>query len=293
MPNSELNLVIMAAGKGRRFGGLKQLEGFGPSGETLIDYAIYDGLKSGVTQVALIISPENRDEFQSRIARPWNSHLEVRLVVQRLDDLPVFPVDGPGPAVRSKPWGTGQALWAARQDIDGPMVVCNADDFYGREAFEGVASSLCDNLTGPEYTLQGYDLLETLPSDAGYSRGFCAVSPDGYLEGIVEHLEVKREDVQPAGQLVSMNFWGFQASVFSLLEEAFQAFLSAEGSNPESEFFLPAAIQAGLEQGRCRVRVRPACANWFGVTNPEDAALVRERLKDLHERGIYPEDLRA
>lgn len=290
---SGLNLVIMAAGKGRRFGGLKQLVGFGPGGETLIDYAIYDGLKAGTQRVVLVISPENRAEFQSRIVTPWSAHIEVQLVAQELEDLPVLPVDGPGPAARTKPWGTGQALWAARHAADGPMVVCNADDFYGHEAYHQMGQFFQNSLAEEEFALQGYELLETLPTGAGYSRGFCAVSPDGYLEGIEEQLEVKRDEIHAAGQLVSMNFWGFTPLVFSLLERAFQGFLSAEGANPESEFYLPAAIQAGLDSNKCRVMVQPPCGRWFGVTNPEDAGLVREHLIKLHEDGTYPEDLLA
>jgi NDP-sugar pyrophosphorylase family protein len=239
----------------------------------------------------LVIAGENETEFQEAFVRPWSGRLGIDLVSQRLEDLPVLPVSGPGPAAREKPWGTGHALWAARKLITSPFLVCNADDFYGRQALSAVAEFL---LTGSrDFALQSYELLDTLPGPGGYSRGFCEVDPEGYLTGIREHLDVRRENATGQGQPVSMNLWGFTPEVFSLLEEEFLTYLEEHGHDPSKEFFLPAAVQAGLGAGRCRVRVLPVAGGWFGVTSAGDVPLVRERLSQLHHEGLYPEDLRA
>lgn len=284
------DLVIMAGGRGRRFGGLKQLQPFGPGGQTIMDYTLHDARRAGVRRAVLVVAAEHEDPFRTRVVEPWVGRLEVVLAPQRLDDLPVLPVTGAGPAARAKPWGTGQALWAARNAVHGPFLVANADDFYGREALARVAAFLAQG--GDIFALQAYDLLTTLPGEGGYSRGFCQVGPDGLLGDITEHLDVRSANAPP-DQPVSMNLWGFTPAVFPLLEEGFQAFLAQRGHDPEAEFYLPAAVQAGILQGRCRVRVLPPVGGWFGVTAPEDADPVRARLLRLHEEGIYPEDLRT
>ena len=293
MKRESLSLVIMAAGKGRRFGGLKQLEGFGPQGQTLLDYALYDGLRAGIPRAVLVIDAAHEQEFMTRVVHPWRHRLAVHLVHQKLDDLPVLPLGGPGPAARSKPWGTGQALWAVRHVVHAPFLLCNADDFYGRQTYLAMADFLAGNPDPGTFALQGYNLLDTLPEEGGFSRGFCQVGPDGRLQKITEHLDVKRADHPAAGQIVSMNFWGLTPLVFSLVEEQFLAFLQENGHLPDGEFYLPAAIQAGLTQGRCAVKVLPPAGAWFGLTNPADRHLVSQRLAGLHQDGVYPEDLKA
>ena len=293
MKTNSLTLVIMAAGRGRRFGSLKQLAGFGPHGETLMDYSLHDALRAGIDRAVLVISPRLEPEFRARLGEPWRERLEVRLVSQEMDDLPVLPVGGAGPAARLKPWGTGQALWAARTEVDGPFIVCNADDFYGRDAFGSLAGFL-DAGHGPDsFAMPGFDLLDTLPPEGAFSRGFCRVSADGLLEEIQERHGVRRADVTGPGQVVSMNIWGFTPAVFPLLEDLFRRFLVDIGHDPEQEFYLPSAVQQAVAAGRCRVRVLPGAGSWFGVTNPQDADLVRDRLARLHVQGVYPEDLRA
>lgn len=289
MTGRDCGLVVMAAGRGRRFGGLKQLQGFGPAGQTILDYTLHDARRAGVRRAVLVIAGEHADDFRARVVEPWSASLEVVLVVQRTDDLPVLPVTGPGPAARAKPWGTGQALWAARHAVDGPFLVANADDFYGREALARVAAFLGED-RGGGFALQAYDLRATLPGEGGYSRGFCRVDADGRLADIVEQAEVRRATA-PANQPVSMNLWGFTPAVFPLLEEEFRAFLAGRGHDPEAEFYLPAAVRAGIARDRCQVAVLPAAGGWFGVTAPEDAAAVRAGLRRLHVEGLYPEDL--
>ncbi len=281
-----LTLVIMAAGRARRFGGLKQLEGFGPAGQAILDYTLHDAVRAGVTRAVLVISAEHEEEFRQKVVAPWASRLEIALVSQRLDDLPALPVDGPGPSARTRPWGTGQALWAAREAVEGPFVLANADDFYGRQALAAVAAFLREESGATDWALQSYALADTLPMTGGCSRGFCTTSPDRWLENITEHLEVKRDALTNPRQPVSMNLWGLRAEVFPLLEDEFRAYLSTHGQDPDREFYLPHAIGAGIAQKRCRVRVLPPCDRWFGVTHPEDAPDVRRQLKALHARAF-------
>ena len=292
MNTSALTMVFMAAGKGSRFGGLKQLEGFGPRGESLLDYAIFDGLRTGFTRAVLVISAEHEAEFRARMVEPWLEKLKVDLVVQSVEDLPVLPLDGPGPAARTKPWGTGHAVWAARETVSGPFMVGNADDFYGRGAFESMAAFLNTADRPGTFAMQGYNLRDTLLQEGGFSRGICRVSTEGMLREITEHQEVRRDSTTGQAGIASMNFWGFTPEVFRLLEDGFLCFLRSSGHDPEREFFLPAVVQEGMARDLCRVRVLPEVKGWFGVTNPEDRGLVTDRLARLHQQGEYPEDLR-
>nr|MEE4267866.1 nucleotidyltransferase [Candidatus Krumholzibacteria bacterium] len=289
MPSS-LSLVVMAAGRARRYGGLKQLEGFGPAGQTILDYTLCDALRAGVSRAVLVISSEHEHEFRKQIVEPWSSQLDVVLVEQRLEDLPALPVDGPGPSARPRPWGTGHALWAARHAVDGPFILANADDFYGQRALAAVAEHL---RSGRGWALQAYALGDTLPTEDGFSRGFCTTDADGWLQTITETLDVRRATMANPCQPVSMNLWGLEPAVFDLLEEEFRNYLSAHGQEPDREFYLPHAIGAGIDQECCRVKVLPPCDQWFGVTHPDDAPAVRQQLKALHSQGVYPEDLHA
>jgi NDP-sugar pyrophosphorylase family protein len=291
MTSSPLSLVIMAAGRARRYGGLKQLEGFGPRGQTIMDYTLHDAARAGVRRAVLVVAADHAAEFRDRVVNPWRGSLEVTLVSQELEDLPVLPVSGAGPAAREKPWGTGQALWAARCAVDGPFLVANADDFYGRQAIAAVADFLGSGPGDALFALQAYELRETLPGPGGFSRGFCQVDGRGRLTGIQEQLDVTLEGA-PAGQLVSMNLWGFTPAVFGLLEDEFRHFLAASGHDPAREFYLPEAVRTGVASGRCQVQVLPPAGRWSGVTRPEDAPRVRQLLARLHAEGIYPEDLR-
>lgn len=286
-----LALVIMAAGESRRFGGLKQLEGFGPQGQTILDYTIFDGIRSGVGRVVLVISEEHGDQFARQVVRPWAPQVEVRLVAQRLEDLPVIPFNGAGPAARSRPWGTGHAVWAAREEVKGSFILANADDFYGRGAIAAVAAHLHSGNVGEQWALQAYALGETLPDEGGCNRGFCRVDEDGFLLDIKEELDVRRESASDLDQWVSMNLWGLEVGVFGLLEDGFQDFLAGSGHDPEREFFLPHALAAGIARKKCRIQVLPPTDHWLGVTHPEDADRVRRHLAHLHHEGVYPEDL--
>lgn len=286
----QLELVIMAAGKSRRYGRLKQLEGFGPQGQTILDYTIYDAIKSGVSRVILVISEENREQFEQQVVEPWACKVEVRLVVQRLEDLPVIPFRGPGPAARTRPWGTGHAVWAVRNDVKGPFVLANADDFYGPRAIAAVAEHL---KASADWALQSYALAETLPDSGSCNRGFCLIDSENYLLDIAEKLDVRTGSIEDPEQWVSLNLWGMRPAVFGLLEGEFQKFLAEHGHNPDQEFFLPDALATGIQDGALRIKVLPPVDQWLGVTHPKDADRVRCELEKRHDQGVYPEDFYA
>ncbi len=285
---NSLGMIVMAAGKGRRFGGLKQLEPFGPQGETLMDYALHDGLQAGFNHVVLVISPDCEAEFETRLVTRWRNRLDIVLAHQKSDDLPHLPQNHVCFSERSKPWGTGHALWTARNHMTTPFVVFNADDYYGPDAFAAMASFLHRNGETNTFAMQGYDLLATLPATGSFSRGLCQSSAEGWLETITEHPEVRRHEVTGTDQIASMNFWGFTPVVFSILEQQFSRFLDNYGQSPDQEFYLPTAIQAGLAADYCRVCVLPSLKTWFGVTHPDDRQLVSDQLRLLHQQGLYP-----
>jgi len=303
MTAADLTMVVMAAGMGSRFGGQKQWTGLGPRGETLLDYAIHDGLRAGVGRVVLIVSPQMEAEVAEHFAPRWAGTVPVELAVQRLDDLP--GVHRP-PTDRIKPWGTGQAVLAVRDVVDGPFLVLNADDFYGRSAYAAIAEFLgaADQAAIPHFALQSYHLGDTLPDTGSVTRGPCQVSAAGLLESVVEHHAVERrghravslgrpggDEILPLDAVVSMNIWGFTPALFPLLEAGFAEFLAASGTDLKAEYLLPLAVERFVIDGHVRVQVLPAISTWFGVTNPEDRELVAGRLLQLHEQGVYPEDL--
>ncbi len=293
-------LVVMAAGVGSRFGGLKQLEPVGPHGEALLDYSVFDALRAGAQRVVVVLRRELEAEFHARLGRRWASQVEVAYAFQELTDVP------PGATVsagRSKPWGTGHAVLAARRAVGCPFVVINADDFYGAEGFALLAAFFTDAPPGAHgrYALVAYRLGRTLSEHGAVSRGVCRLDDTGRLAGIDEREGVVRradgslwsEDPKDPLQLspddlVSMNLWGFGADVFGHLEQRFAGFLRERGGEPGAEFYLPAAITALIADKLCTVQVLPTAAPWFGLTHREDVTAVRRHLHDLLTQGAYP-----
>jgi hypothetical protein len=292
------DLVVLAAGMGSRFGGLKQLTGVGPGGATLLEYSLYDARRAGFGKVIFVIRPEMQADFrafaESRLpsSLPWTTCLQ-RLELQLPD---AASADG-----RQKPWGTAHAVLAAEGSVGGPFAVVNADDFYGREAFESVASFLRTNHR--DWALVGYLLADTLSLAGGVNRGALHVTPTGALESIEEVLEITRTDDGPimglgeAGPrllqeqlLVSMNFWAFNRSVFPDLRAGFNRFLGAANLRRD-EFPLPVAIQDVLDHGDRCVRVLAPRSRWFGITYHDDVPGVRDALAHLVAAGVYPERL--
>jgi len=297
-----LVLVVLAAGIGSRYGGLKQLESVGPSGETLLEYSIFDALRAGFDHIVLVVRRETEEEFRQSLGTRLAVDVTVSYVFQEISDLP----DGTGvPGQRLRPWGTGQAVLAAREVVEGPFIVINADDFYGRDAFRALAAFMTkDRSADPRtYALAGFDVGPTL-SDAGpVSRGLCRADVTGRLEEIVEVLKLTRngtggtytdkegiDHLVAADDLVSMNMWGFTPSVFPELESGFRRFLIDQkpAGNDHPEFLIPDAVQGMITDGQATVRVLRHDGRWCGITYPEDRAPARRFIADLTKQGEYP-----
>jgi len=296
-------LVILAAGMGSRFGGMKQLATLGPHGETLMDYSIHDAARAGFESVVFIIRPEMEGAFRELIQARYAGAVPCFTAHQRLDAVPAGTAVPPD---RAKPWGTGQAVLAARDVVRGAFAVVNADDFYGRAAYDALARFLSARRGAglPVFGLVGYPIRETLSPSGGVNRGVIQVAPDGTLESIEEVIDIRDANGTLAGTvhghprpvrgdaLVSMNMWGFTPEVFDLLDEGFRGFLAA-GPGARGEYLLPTAIQDAVSNGHARVRVLPAGGTWFGVTYPDDAPAVASALRELVGSGVYPAPLRS
>jgi NDP-sugar pyrophosphorylase family protein len=297
---TELTLVVMAAGMGRRFGGTKQIAPVGPFGESLLEYTLHDAALVGFGRVVFVIRPEIESLFRERIGRRVEAALATRYVFQELHDLPAgFAL----PTGREKPWGTGHAVLSARHEIQGPFAVVNGDDFYGRGSLRAIADflrSTRDDSFG-RHALVGFPIENTLTEHGCVARGLCAVSSDGTLLGITERTRIRRQDDsaeyavdasswQPIarGTAVSMNLWGFLPSMMSELERRFPEFLRAMDDPLQSEYFLPAVVDSLVKAGRATVRVLPTDDRWFGITYREDSGGVSTAIQTLVECGEYP-----
>ncbi|HEY0175717.1 MAG TPA: sugar phosphate nucleotidyltransferase [Pedobacter sp.] len=293
-------LLILAAGMASRYGSMKQIDGFGPNGETIIDYSIYDAIQAGFGKVVFIIKEEFVDNFKSIFESKLNGKIATDYVFQNFD-LKQYGLDLD--IERSKPWGTGHAILAARHAIKEPFCVINADDFYGLDAFQKMVKFLTEEVTGSNYSMIGYEIAKTLSDFGSVSRGVCKVSHDGYLEEIIERTKVIRDGEAVAyeedGQLyplaldtrVSMNFWGFTPEVFKLSEELFKEFAVSHQQDPKSEFFIPIIVETLLNSEKADFRVVPTDSKWFGVTYKEDKPVVQASIDQLIKDGVYPENL--
>ena len=293
-----LTLVILAAGMGSRYGGLKQLDPVGPSGETILDYAVFDAARAGFDRVVFVIRRDFAGEFERVVVRRYAAWLPVELVFQATDLVPAGVSVSPE---RTKPWGTGHALWCARAAVPGPFAVINADDFYGRDAFGQLAQLLRQPATAarkPRFGIVGYRLDQTLSEHGAVSRGICTVCSDGLLQKVEERTGIRREDIGPGrtytgAETVSMNCWGMTPVVFGQLEWQLTAFLQQHGHDPKAEFYLPGAISDLVACDAAEVAVLSTAARWFGVTYREDRPRVAAALAELIAAGEYPADLRA
>jgi len=307
---TDLTLVVMAAGVGSRFGGLKQLEPVGPSGEFILDYSIFDALSAGFSRVVFVIGRQMETDFREIVGRHAERAADVRYVFQDLDALPAgFDRAALGATSRLKPWGTGHAILCCRGGVEGPFVAINADDFYGHAPYVDLARFLGrdarDEAVG-RYGMAGYVLGQTLSEHGTVARGVCDVTAGGELRAIRELLTIERRGPAighaddggawrelPADTVVSMNMWGFTPGLFAELERLFAEFLTREGgTNPRAEFYIPRAVMALIAGGRARVTVLRTDARWVGVTHRDDLPAVRTSIAELVARGTYPGDVR-
>lgn len=295
-------LLVLAAGMGSRYGGLKQLDGVGPSGETIMDYSIYDAVKAGFGKVVFVIRKDFEREFMAQVASKYEHLLPVETVFQSLDKLPQgFSC----PEGRTKPWGTNHAVLMGAEVIDEPFAVINADDYYGSESFTILAEEL-RRMAGmrDQYCMVGYRVGNTLSERGTVSRGVCEVDADGYLTDVVERTSIARVDgeicftdehgakvVLAEETPVSMNMWGFTTEYFDHSRSAFVAFLEKNIGSEKGEFYIPTVVNDLIKKGQSTCKVLDTPSEWFGVTYAEDRPLVVEKLQKLVDEGVYPHHL--
>lgn len=298
-------LVIMAAGLGSRYGGLKQIDPIGPGGERLLDYSIYDALRAGFRRVIFVIRAENQAVFEECVLGVLPEDIEAHLVFQEFSDVPEGFVP---PTGRTKPWGTGHAVRAARNRIDAPFGVINADDYYGPEGFQALYDFLSGEAQEKDdaYALIAYPISHTLTPNGSVSRGICETK-DGLLTHITERVAVYADGENakytedggksfftiPGDTPCSMNFWGFPCAFLTAVEESFQRFLNEKlPKNPlKAEFYLPEIVGEQLESGKARVHMRYSRDRWFGVTYREDRESAKKEMQKRIEQGMYPKKL--
>lgn len=285
-------LVVLAAGMGSRYGGLKQVDPVGPSGETVLDYAVFDAIRAGFTRVVFVIRRDFEDLFRDKIGARYAGRIAVDYVFQSLFALPSgFAV----PADREKPWGTGHAVWCAREAVRENFAVINADDFYGADSFRQLASFL-GAARGASYAMVGFKLANTLSEHGAVSRGVCVAGEGGALVSITEHTGITPDQVGAGrtfsgAELVSMNCWGFTPALFAGLDTQFREFLTARGTDLKAEFYLPAAVSTQIARREAAVRVLPTESSWFGVTYRDDKPRVAAAIAALVDAGTYPAEL--
>ncbi len=299
------SLLFLAAGIGSRYGGLKQIDAFGPSGEMLIDYSIYDAIRAGFQKAIFVISKSIEKDFNEFFAKKFQDKMEMSYVLQKLEDVPEGIQVPPN---REKPWGTTHAVLAAASKINEPFVVLNADDFYGRGTFQDIFSFLSSLNEGDRntYCIVGFRLSKTLSEHGHVARAICDLDENGYLKNIVERTHVKKIDENIVYQdeegrlieiegdpVVSLNMMGFTSSVFSHLQIYFEKFIREQSQNLKAELYLPNVVNDIIKCHAARVKILRTDEDWFGVTHKEDKAKVTRKIEELVEKGIYPKNLWA
>ena len=294
-------LFILAAGMGSRYGGLKQLDGLGPNGETIMDYSVFDAMRAGFGKVVFVIRKDFEEDFRNIVLSKYANHVECEVCFQGIDNLPEGFTRNPE---RTKPWGTNHAVLMAKDIIKEPFMVINADDFYGKESFEVMAKFLLD-VNGQEgkYCMAGYRVGNTLSEHGTVSRGVCATDKMGFLTDVVERTAIENKnghvvyqdngvDVEiPFETPVSMNMWGFTPEYFTYAEEAFKAFLTENSQELKAEFYIPTLVNDMIKSGKATCQVLDTTAKWFGVTYADDRQMVVDKIQALVDAGVYPNKL--
>jgi NDP-sugar pyrophosphorylase family protein len=296
-------LLVLAAGMGSRYGGLKQLDGLGPNGETIMDYSIHDAISAGFGKVVFVIRHAFEKDFREKVISKYENHVPVEVVFQELDSLPEGFYANPE---RIKPWGTNHAILVAKNVVKEPFAVINADDFYGQESFRILADNLKEMKDGDnDYCMVGYRLGNTLSESGHVSRGVCHTDVKHHLTSIVEHYEVQRRgdgvvhknpltgafEVVDENLPVSMNMWGFTPNYFTYSENDFKNFLLQKADDLKAEYGIPTMVNNLIKENTATITVLDTPCHWFGVTYMEDRPLVVSKIKDLVDRGVYPEKL--
>ncbi|MGM9609669.1 MAG: NDP-sugar synthase [Eubacteriales bacterium] len=284
MEKKKTDLVVLAAGMGSRFGGCKQMASFGPHGETIIDYALYDARLAGFDRAVIIIKHAIEKDFREIVGKRIEKIMDVEYAFQEFDKVPEPFVVSPD---RVKPLGTGHAILCAKELIQNPFCVVNSDDFYGRESFVLVHDYLVNE---GKNCMAGYLLGNTLSEVGGVNRGVCRETPDGHLAEIVETMNITRDSGLPDDTIVSMNMWGLQTDILGLLEENFREFLATMKNPIKDEHYLPTFIDQMIHEGKMDVTVLRSHAKWHGVTYKEDTEALRAAIAAMYEAGVYPTD---
>ena len=294
-------LFVLAAGMGSRYGGLKQIDGLGPNGETIMDYSVYDALRAGFGKVVFVIRKDFEEAFREVVISKYADKVPCEVCFQSVDKVPDGCTYNPE---RTKPWGTNHAVLMAKGLINEPFAVINADDFYGRESFQVLADYLksVEGTTG-KYCMVGYRVANTLSENGSVSRGVCATDENGYLTDVVERTKIEKvgdkiiytedgvdTEISPNSP-VSMNMWGFTPEYFEYVEKAFVEFLQARGQELKSEFYIPTLVNDMIRSGKATCKVLDTTSKWFGVTYAEDRPQVVMKINSLVKEGVYPEKL--
>ena len=295
---SKPTLLILAAGVGSRYGGLKQLDKFGPNGETIMDYSLYDAIKAGFGKVVFIIREELKADFEEIFGSKLVGKIDYDFAIQGFQRY--VPADL-GAVERSKPWGTGHAVLCATEQTHTPFAVINADDFYGYEAFKVMADFLSTDSDQNLHAMVGYQLKNTLSENGTVARGVCDITADGKLKSVTERTKIIREDNRQIvfiegeekfpladNTTVSMNFWGFKPNVFPVIREMFEDYARLHFDAPKAEFYIPTVMTHLIQQGLGTCQVFESQSEWFGVTYPDDKKIVVDALEKLHQAGKYP-----
>ena len=295
-------LFILAAGMGSRYGGLKQLDGLGPNGETIMDYSVFDAMRAGFGKVVFVIRKDFEEDFRRVVLSKYADHVPCEVCFQGIDNLPEGFTRNPE---RTKPWGTNHAVLMAKDLIHEPFMVINADDFYGKESFEVMAKFLLDvNGEKGKYCMAGYRVGNTLSEHGTVSRGVCATDKMGYLTDVVERTAIESKEGHivfpdengveteiPFDTPVSMNMWGFTPEYFEYTEEAFKAFLTKNAQELKAEFYIPTLVNDLIKAGKATCQVLDTPAKWFGVTYADDRQMVVDKIQALVDAGVYPSKL--
>lgn len=295
------SLLVLAAGMGSRYGGLKQIDPIGPSGEAIMEYSMHDAIKAGFGKIVFVIRQSFEQAFKDMIGDKLDGLCEVQYVYQELDkSLGDFAL----PETRQKPWGTGHAILVAADVISEPFAVINADDFYGGYSYKAIAEYLTETAGENDYCMVGYTLNNTLSEYGSVARGICGCDEEMSLKKVVEHTDIHAKNDKLTGidsegkeqtltgeEVVSMNLWGFGPSIFGHLKSQFADFLTAKGNEEKSEFYIPSVVDSLIKQSVAKVKVLKSEASWFGVTYPDDKQTVVAQIADLVEKGLYPKNL--